>query len=170
MPDRFLYTTPTDPLARPLVEDLIREYDSRYGDIPGRDSAAVELNRYPPSRFAPPDGSFLLLLRDDRVIAGGAFMRCDETTAELKRVWTEPSLRQQGIARLVLGELEAQAVRQGYRRLFLTTGFRQPEAKNLYLTSGYRALFREDEDLAARFTLPFEKELPVASVPLRKTG
>jgi GNAT superfamily N-acetyltransferase len=168
MPDRLLYATPTDPLARPLVEDLIYEYESRYSDIPGREPAVVELHRYAPSLFAPPDGNFLLLLRDDRAIAGDAFMRLDATTAKMKRVWTERSVRRQGIARLILAELEGQAVRQGYRLVFLTTGFRQPEAKNLYLTSGYRALSSEDDDLAALHEVPFEKEPSVSSVALRK--
>jgi len=163
MPDRFVYTTPLDPLAQPLVEDLIREYDSRYGDIEGREpgSAAKELHRYPPEAFAPPDGSFLLLLRGGETISGGAFKRFDDRTAELKRVWTRRDLRRQGLARRLLVELEAQARRQGSVRLYLTTGFRQPEAKFLYLTNGYRPLFDPDEPLdpAVFRSLAFEKEL-----------
>ncbi|KAG0776180.1 hypothetical protein G6F22_012754 [Rhizopus arrhizus] len=65
----------------------------------------------------------------------------DPETAEFQRIWTLPGLRRQGIARRVLQELEDQAARQGYRRVFLTTGFRQPEAVGLYLSHGYTALF-----------------------------
>ncbi len=159
MTDLIIQTTPLDPRAKPLITDLIFEYDSRYGDLFDRDGAAAELNRYPPEAFAPPDGNFLLLIRDGETIGGGAFKRYDAATAEFKRVWTRRDLRRQGLARLLLGELEAQALRQGYTRIYLTTGFRQPEAQSLYLTSGYRALFDPDEDLAARRSLPFEKSL-----------
>ena len=44
----------------------------------------------------------------------------------------------------MLVELEAQAARQGYSRIYLTTGFRQPEAVGLYLNYGYTALFDHD--------------------------
>lgn len=168
MSDSFLYTTPLDPRAQPLVEDLIHEYHARYHDVPGRDpdSARRELYRYPPDAFAPPDGAFLLLLRDGETIGGGAFMRYDNRTAELKRVWTRRDLRRQGLARKVLLQLEAQALRQGYTRLYLTTGFRQPEAKFLYLTNGYRPLFDPDEPLDPTVfrILPFEKELAPAGI------
>ncbi len=31
MSDTFLYTSPTDPRARPLLEELLVEYQARYG-------------------------------------------------------------------------------------------------------------------------------------------
>lgn len=59
----------------------------------------------------------------------------------------------------MLRELEEQAVRQGYARVYLTTGFRQPEAVGLYLTNGYRALFDTAADPETIRSLPFEKWL-----------
>jgi hypothetical protein len=59
----------------------------------------------------------------------------------------------------VLEELEAQVVRQGYTKVYLTTGFRQPEAAGLYLTSGYTALFDTTVDPEVHGKLPFEKDL-----------
>ena len=53
----FVYTTPVDPRAKPLIDDLIFEYDSRYGDLFDREGAVVELIRYPPAAFAPPEGT-----------------------------------------------------------------------------------------------------------------
>lgn len=157
MADVFVFSSPADPLAKPLVDDLIREYDSRYGDFFDREGAAVELNRYPPEAFAPPVGNFILLLRDGDPVAGGAFKRFDEHTAEVKRMWTRGDQRRQGLASKVLAELEAQAVRQGYARFFLTTGFRQPEAAGLYLTSGYTPLYDTSLPHDAYRHLPFAK-------------
>lgn len=159
MSDSFLYTTPTDPIARPLIEQLTEEYQTRYGNYFGEDSSA-EMNRYPPERFALPDGAFVLLLRDGLPIAGGAFMRYDESTAEFKRVWTDTNHRRQGLAQRVLVELEARASQLGYTRVYLTTGFRQPEASALYLKTGYSALFDVTADPETIQILAFEKPLP----------
>lgn len=166
MADEFFYTTPLHPLAQPLVEQLTWEYATRYGSQFGEPPGA-EMSRYPAELFAPPDGNFVLLLRDGRPIAGGAFKRYDERTAEMKRIWTHSDFRRQGLARLIVAEVEAQAVRQGYGKIYLTTGFRQPEAKGLYLETGYTPLFDVSADPEFYRKLPFEKELsvPPASLP-----
>lgn len=88
MADRIVQTTPLDPRAGPLIDDLIREYDSRYGTYFDAGGAATELNRYPAELFAPPHGNFILVLRGSETIAGGAFKRYDADTAEVKRMWT----------------------------------------------------------------------------------
>jgi len=157
--ETFLYTHPHDPAARPLIDALTREYDTRYGDIPRAEGEPKEMDRYPPEVFAPPHGNFVLLLRDGVAIGGGAFMRLDPHTAEFKRIWTHAELRRQGLARKVMLELEAQAVRQGYSRGYLTTGFRQPEAVALYLGHGYTPLFDLAQDPATIGSLPFQKLL-----------
>jgi hypothetical protein len=59
MSDTFLYTSPLDPRAKPLIDELIHEYDSRYGNYFSDEGAAAELNRYPPEAFAPPVGNFV---------------------------------------------------------------------------------------------------------------
>lgn len=93
----------------------------------------------------------------------------DPDTAEFKRIWTLPGLRRQGIARRVLQELEAQAARQGYRRVFLTTGFRQPEAVGLYLSHGYTALVDLQADPETIAHLPFEKYLQAPASRVAQT-
>ncbi|KLD79264.1 GNAT family N-acetyltransferase [Xanthomonas hyacinthi] len=163
MSERILHTSVLDPRARALFDALEQEYGSRYQDVIARigGSARDELQRYPPEAFMPPHGAFLLLLRDGETIGGGGFMRHrDPDTAEVKRVWTRRDLRRQGLARRVLVELEAQALRQGYTRIYLTTGFRQPEAVALYLRHGYTALFDLQADPESVVHLPFEKRLP----------
>lgn len=168
MADDLIQTTPLDPRAKPLVDDLIREYDSRYGTFFDAAGAAAELNRYPAELFAPPHGNFVLLLRDGETVAGGAFKRYDERTAEVKRMWTRRDLRRQGLAAAVLAELERLARRQGYERFYLTTGFRQPEAVRLYLSLGYTALFDVAADPETYRHLPFERDLRVdAAEPAR---
>lgn len=165
MADVFFYTTPLHPLAQPLVEQLTWEYATRYGSYFGEPPGA-EMSRYPAELFAPPDGNFVLLLRGGRAIAGGAFKRYDQRTAELKRVWTDTAFRRQGLARRIVAELEAQALRQDYSKIYLTTGFRQPEAKALYLETGYTPLFDLSVDPETYGKLSFEKELSLAPAML----
>ncbi|WP_380161139.1 GNAT family N-acetyltransferase [Kineococcus sp. R86509] len=148
---------PRDDLARPLFDDLAREYGTRYGGTP--DQVRQELERYPAHEFVEPHGVLLLLLEDGDPVAGGAYRRYDEQTAELKRIWTHPDHRRRGLARRVLVELERRAVAAGYRRTYLTTGPRQPEAKHLYLTTGYRPLFDVAVDPETIGPLAFEKAL-----------
>lgn len=150
---------PSDPLAAPLLADLEREYDTRYGVEVFGEPAAVELNRYPEAAFVAPHGSFLLLLADGAAISGGAFMRFDERTAEFKRIWTRPDLRGRGLAKRVLAELEREASRLGYERVFLTTGPRQPEAVALYLATGYTPQFDPARPAAEIGVHPFTKDL-----------
>lgn len=160
--DRLIVSSPRDPLAQPLLEALTGEYSTRYADLIDRAGAAEEevYHRYPAEAFEPPHGSFLLVLRDGVPIAGGGFMRHEDAgTAELKRIWTAATHRRQGLARRVCEALEVEAARLGYTRIFLTTGFRQPEAAALYHDMGYTGLYDPGADLAALFKLPFEKAL-----------
>lgn len=149
-----------DPRVRPLLDELAVEYDTRYGDLFGRKAAAEELKRYPAAEFEGPGGALLMIQENGESIAGGAFRRYDETTAELKRIWTSSAHRRRGLARLVLAELEALAAGRGYSGLYLTTGPRQPEARHLYLSTGYQPLFDLDADPETLKFLAFTKSLP----------
>lgn len=161
--DQIVASSPRDPRARPLLDSLVEEYTRRYQDLVerGADAAAKEVyERYAAEAFEPPHGSFVLILRDGAPIAGGGFMRhADAGTAEVKRMWTADTHRRQGLARRVLEALEERARALGYSRIYLTTGFRQPEAAALYHRHGYTGLYDPTADLAKQFTLPFEKHL-----------
>lgn len=138
-PVQTVFVDQTDPLAAPLLEELATEYSTRYGR--SRDQMYEDLSTYPAEEFAAPRGALLVVVEDGTSVAGGAFRRYDDSTAELKRIWTSSSHRRRGLGRIVLRELEAEIVRAGYSRIFLTTGPRQPEAVALYLAAGYTALF-----------------------------
>jgi GNAT superfamily N-acetyltransferase len=141
-----------------VLRDLEREYDGRYGNLFG-EPASSEIYRYPPEAFTAPNGTFLLLLRADAPIAAGAFMTIDQNTVEIKRVWTHPDHRGRGLARLVLAELEAEAVRRGFSEVVLSTGPRQPEAVRLYLATGYTPLFDPTLDAETIVMHEFRKNL-----------
>ena len=135
---RFVAVGQEDPLAEPLLAELTVEYASRYGAT--EDMVSKWLREYTAQEFAPPHGGLLIGLLDAQPVTGGAFCRFDDDTAELKRIWTDSGHRRRGHARALLIELETAIAARGYRRVYLTTGDRQPEAEALYLSSGYTRL------------------------------
>jgi GNAT superfamily N-acetyltransferase len=154
-----------DPRLRPLLQDLIVEYSTRYA----MDNQFTELTEVAPTDFLPPQGTFLLLSEDGEVVAGGALRRYrpdDDATAEVKRVWTASWHRRRGLSRRLMAELEAAALALGYTRIHLTTGPRQPEARGLYLSTGYTPRFDVSADPATIGPLAFARELvPGAGLP-----
>lgn len=161
---RFVVVDQDDPLAEPLLAELALEYASRY-------RAPVEgvskwLRTYPADEFTAPGGAMLIGLRDGQPVTGGAFRRFDPETAELKRIWTDSRHRRRGYAKVLLAELEKLITERGYRRIYLTTGDRQPEAEELYLSTGYRRL---DEPLPAEdevYPIAFLKTVAGPPLPI----
>lgn len=155
------------PEAAPLLAELDHEYSTRYEDYDGFDrdpDAPGEIDLFPPTVFDEPLGTLLLVRRDGQSIAGGAFMYHDPETAEIKRVWTSSAHRRQGLSRRVMTALEQAAADRGYRRIYLTTGPRQPEAVQLYLSLGYTPLFDLTADPEEIAHLAFEKEVASSGV------
>jgi ribosomal protein S18 acetylase RimI-like enzyme len=132
----------TDPLVLPMLAELSDEYSGRYGEGHGFPDLQAEQRRGA-AEFAPPDGGVVLLIGPDGPVSGGAFRRYDTTTAELKRIWTASRHRRRGLARHTLSELEREIAARQYRRIYLTTGPRQPEAVGLYRATGYTPRFDE---------------------------
>lgn len=154
---RFVAVGQEDPLAEPLLTELAVEYATRYGGT--EDAVSKWLRGYPADEFAPPSGGLLIGTLHGQPVTGGAFRRFDDSTAELKRIWTDSRHRRQGHAKALLAELEAEIIARGYRSVYLTTGDRQPEAEALYLSTGY---IRLAEPLPAEgevYPIAFQKTL-----------
>jgi ribosomal protein S18 acetylase RimI-like enzyme len=155
---RFVAVGQHDPLAEPLLAELAVEYATRYG---GTEQAVSKwLRGYPAQEFAPPGGGLLIGLLDGQPVTGGAFQRFDDSTAELKRIWTDSRHRRQGHAKALLVELETEIASRGYRRAYLTTGDRQPEAEALYVSSGYTRLAEPLPAEGDVYPIAFVKVLP----------
>ena len=154
---RFVAVGQDDPLAEPLLAELADEYAQRYGGA--AEAILTWLRNYPAAEFAAPGGGLLIGLLDGEPVTGGGFRRFDADTAELKRIWTDSRFRQQGLARALLAELETAIAARGYRRVYLTTGDRQPEAEALYLSSGYVRLAEPLPAEGEVYPVAFEKTL-----------
>lgn len=119
------------PDARRLTQALHREQLATYGFA---DNPADT----PPGEFHPPHGTFLLASAP-----GGPAVACcgwrtaEPATAELKRLYVEPSARGQGLARRLVEVLEQHARRSGKTRVILETGARSHAALALFTSCGF---------------------------------
>ncbi|WP_235529360.1 GNAT family N-acetyltransferase [Nocardioides sp. Soil774] len=125
----------THPDAQALVEAVQEEYVARYGS---RDDSPID-----PRDFEDPLGQFFVGHLDGDPVATGAWRRSSvralgaDVTAEVKRMYVVPRAQRRGVARRMLAHLEATAAAAGIEALVLETGIKQPEAIELYLSSGY---------------------------------
>ena len=123
--------------------------------------------RYPPEwRFGPnlrPEqiaaglGTFVIARADGRAVGCGALRLLDDSTAEVKRMYVEPELRGQGVARAILDHLESTARDLSVHRLVLETGIRQVEAIRLYRRAGFSPIECFGEYANAPTSVCFEK-------------
>ncbi|MEN8707589.1 MAG: GNAT family N-acetyltransferase [Nocardioides marinisabuli] len=67
-------------------------------------------------------------------------------TAEVKRMWVDPSARGSGLGRLLLGALEDLARELGHRRVLLDTHLTLGEALALYDRAGYDRVERYNDN------------------------
>ena len=118
-------------VGAPLVSAQWRELLERYG-VPDADPDGLTADH-----LAPPDGVFLVAWDGDVAVGCGGVRKYDDTTGEIKRMYTAPDARRRGISRAILRELERRARDNGYTRLVLETGTKQPEAIALYESEGY---------------------------------
>ena len=70
----------------------------------------------------------------------GAFKPYDTETVEFKRIFVSAEYRRQGLAGMILRELEMMATAKGFRSAILETGVLQPEAIQLYRKAGFEII------------------------------
>lgn len=70
----------------------------------------------------------------------GAFKKYDDSTVEVKRMYTNPEYRNLGIAAQILSELENWAKELNFNATILETGKRQIEAVQFYKKNNYQVI------------------------------
>lgn len=98
------------------VRRLFEEYWSSFGFTPcfqhfDREVAGL------PGAYQPPQGRLALAWADEAVAGCVALRRFDAERGEAKRLYVRPALRGQGVGRLLLEWLIAQARQAGYREI-----------------------------------------------------
>jgi GNAT superfamily N-acetyltransferase len=98
---------------------------------------AVEHDLAEIEKFEPPDGRLVLAVDGDEAIGTAAMRRIDPETAEIKRMFVDPSRRRAGAGRAMLDALIASAERAGYERIRLDSPDFMTAAHALYRSEGF---------------------------------
>jgi putative acetyltransferase len=117
--------------AAALLDGHAAELVGRYGydAEPGAKPTAADISVFLVARDA-----------DGRALGCGALRHLEPGAAELKRMYVRPEARGQGLGRMLLEALEAEARRLGVGVLRLETGYEQHEAMALYEDAGYQRI------------------------------
>ncbi len=122
----------TSDVAQALIRALNAELLGRYPE----DGTACHF-RLDADEVAPGRGVFLVVYAGATPVGCGGLRMLDAGTAEIKRMYIDPSRRGQGLGRRLLAALEAEARGLRAKRIVLETGPRQPEAVAVYARAGF---------------------------------
>jgi GNAT superfamily N-acetyltransferase len=112
--------------------DLVKQLDLYLAEKDGKDHAFyAQFNKIDKIKFV------VIAYDDNTPVSCGALKHYQPGVAEIKRMYTLPEYRGQGVATRILAELETWALELSYSKCILETGKRQPEAVRLYQKNGY---------------------------------
>jgi len=134
--------------------ELVRALDLDLAERDGREHAFyAQFNKISQIKF-------VVMAYDDELPVGcGAIKEYAPDTMEVKRMYTAPTHRGQGIAGRVLRELEDWAAEMSYSKCVLETGKKQPEAIALYQKNGYELIPNYGQYVAVKNSVCFQKKL-----------
>lgn len=101
----------------------------------------------------------VIAYQEGRAAACGAVKEYEPGIMEVKRMYTLPEYRSQGLAGRVLAELERWAAELGYQKCILETGKTQTAAIHLYEKSGYKTTPNYGQYAGVENSVCFEKVL-----------
>jgi putative acetyltransferase len=143
----------TDSNDKDFIE-LVKHLDQELAERDGNEhSFYAQFNKIDMIRHA------VALYEEERPVACGAMKQFDPESMEVKRMYTLPGHRGEGLGSLILEALEAWASELDYRRCVLETGKRQPEAIALYKKNGYAIIPNYGQYIGVENSVCFEKKL-----------
>lgn len=101
----------------------------------------------------------VVLYVNDIPVGCGAFKPYQNNAVEIKRMYSNPDYRNQGIATKVLAELENWAKETKHQSCILETGKRQVEAVAFYQKCGYHIIPNYGQYAKMENSICFEKRL-----------
>lgn len=114
-----------------LIKLLDKELEERYGEMQKQYNKINKVDYI---------NDVVIIYKGKIAVACGAFKEFDKDSVELKRMFVLKEYRKQGLAKLVINNLEELAKNKGYKFIVLETGKKQHEAINLYKGIGYTVI------------------------------
>lgn len=128
--------------ARQCLQHYYDELAQRFEA--GFDPDAVK--NFDASEMTPPKGWFVVARLDGETVGCGALKVLEAGVGEIKRVWTSPQARGQGVANRIMDRLEAIARENELPTVRLDTNRALTEAQIFYLKRGYREIARYNDN------------------------
>ena len=135
-----------EPAAGADAQWCLQQY---YAELQSRFDAGFDPQAGKPvdvADMSPPEGRFVIARIEGELAGCGALVRLGGDIGEIKRVWTAPSARGQGVAAAILEKLETCALQIGLARLRLDTNRSLKEATALYRNAGYHEIERYNDN------------------------
>ncbi len=101
----------------------------------------------------------VIAYENEIAIACGAIKEYEKKVMEVKRMFVKAEKRGNGIASLVLQELEKWCIELQYEKCILETGLAQPEAITLYTKNKYQRIPNYGQYAQVATSVCFEKKL-----------
>jgi putative acetyltransferase len=96
---------------------------------------------------------------NNQAVGCGAFKKHNSNTIEIKRVYVDVSARNNGIASMLMAELESWARELNFTQSILETGIKQLEAVKLYPKLGYHQIDNYPPYVDKAISICFAKKL-----------
>jgi len=146
------------------------EMQARHGVHPHAPHEAVESDMASIAKFQPPNGRLVLAFRGDQVCGVGCLRQIGGHTAEIKRMYVDPTIRRAGAGRAILDYLLTAAEEAGYTRVRLDSPRFMTAAHALYRSHGFAEIepYPESEisDEFRPYLLFMERALTGSAHPL----
>ena len=134
--------------------ELVKHLDADLAQRDGTDhSFYAQFNKIDTIKHA------IVAYQGNTPVGCGAIKEYSPDTMEIKRMYTLPETRGQGVASSVLRELERWAFELGYEKCILETGKKQPEAIALYKKHVYQIIPNYGQYADVQDSICFEKNL-----------
>ena len=143
-------TTSKNPDFQKLVKELDADLENRDGS---EHPFFAQFNKIENIRYV------VVVYDGDKPIGCGSIKEHSEKIMEIKRMFVLREKRGQGIASLILRELEKWCGELNYEKCILETGERQPEAIRLYKKNNYKIIPNFGQYANVESSVCFEKNL-----------
>ena len=143
----------TDSTNQDFV-DLVKHLDADLAERDGKEhSFFAQFNKIDKIKHV------VVAYDNGKPVGCGAIKEYAPAIMEVKRMYTSPDSRGNGVASTVLKELETWAAEMSYEKCILETGKKQPEAIGLYKKNGYTLIPNYGQYAEVENSVCFEKAL-----------